>query len=193
MILSPTSNSWLRRATSSLVVVLLAILATGPVKAQAASREYDLKAAFLFNFATFGEWPDSAFADASSPFVIGVLGTDPFGPALEEIVAGERVKGRPIVVRRFDRVEQALGGCQILFVSPTEKRRVKEIISLVRNRPILTVADVPGFVESGGLIGFTTGARVGIQVNPVALREANLNISPKLLRLAEVVAVNSKP
>ncbi|MDB6126834.1 MAG: YfiR family protein [Verrucomicrobia bacterium] len=193
MTTSPKPNRWLRRTSSALVLVLLAVFAIEPVTGRAASREYDLKAAFLYNFATFGEWPQSAFASASSPFVIGVLGPDPFGSALEEIVVGERIKGRPIVIRRFERPEQALQGCQILFVSAAEKRHLREILSVVRDRPILTVADLPGFVESGGLIGFTTSARIGIQVNPVALRAANLNISPKLLRLAEVVAVNSPP
>jgi hypothetical protein len=174
------------------LAVSIALAAVVPAIAQAASREYDLKAVFLYNFATFGEWPTDCFASASSPFVIGVIGTDPFGSTLEQIVAGERIRGRPIVIRRFDRPD-GVQKCQILFISASEKWRLKEILSVVRGQPVLTVADIPAFVEGGGLVGFTTTTRVGIQVNPVALRTANLAISPKLLRLAEVVSVESTP
>ena len=186
-----TANPVLRGARTAFFALLFAVFASVPLRAEAASREYDLKAAFLYNFATFTEWPQSTFPNATSPFVIGILGTDPFGSALEEIVAGEKIKGRPIVIRRFERIEQAAQGSHILFVSPSEKRHLKEIIAVCRGRPVLTVADLPGFVDAGGGVGFTTGSRIGIQINAEALRASNVTVSPKLLRLAEVVAVDS--
>jgi len=156
------------------------------------SREYDLKAAFLYNFSAFVEWPDSAFARPDSPFVIGVLGADPFGTALDEIVAGEHVNGRPVVVERFNRPE-GTADCQIVFISSSERRRLREILHYFRNRPVLTVADMPNFVDEGGSIGFTAGLHVGIKINPDPLRAAHLSMSPKLLRLAEVVARSTPP
>ncbi|MDB6167398.1 MAG: YfiR family protein [Verrucomicrobia bacterium] len=173
----------------ALLLGLLVRIAALPASGQATSREYDLKAAFLYNFATFGEWPAAAFAHEGSPFVIGVLGADPFGAALRDIVAGERAKGRPIVIRHFDRAVEARG-CHILFISASETPRHREILALFRDQPVLTVGDVPGFAEEGGRVGFVTASRVGIQVNPVALRAGNLAISPKLLRLADLVAVD---
>jgi hypothetical protein len=157
---------------------------------QNASREYDLKAAFLYNFATFGEWPPSAFVHPNSPFIIGVLGADPFGRALEEIVAGERIKGRPIIIQRFDRLFGS-ESCHILFISASEKSRLAEVLAYYRERPVLTVSDIPGFVDAGGRVGFTTSTRIGLQVNQAALRAGNLAISPKLLRLADIVAVET--
>jgi len=150
------------------------------------SREYDVKAAFLLNFATFVEWPPEVFAHADSPFVIGVMGNDPFGRTLDEMVSGERVKERPLVVYRLDRLED-MHRCHILFISASEAKRVKAILRRLQGQPVLTVADLPGFTEQGGGIGFTTATRVALVINPVVLRAAGLRISSKLLRLAQVI------
>jgi len=174
------------RARLAGLVLLCCGLLAAPLAGQSLSREYDVKAAFLYNFATFIEWPATAFVRPDSPFVIGVMGTDPFGASLEETVAGERIKGRAIVIKRFTDPEQARG-CHIVFISAAEKRRVKDLLRLLSRQPIATVADMPDFVESGGLIGFSTGLRVSIKINPTALRDTKLTISSKLLRLAQVI------
>ena len=105
-------------ARTALLGLGLGLLAALPVSAQV-SREYDVKAAFLYNFITFTDWPAAAFSGPDSPYVIGVLGEDPFGAALDEIVKGEQIKGRPLVVRRFKRIED-VHHCHILFISSSE-------------------------------------------------------------------------
>lgn len=145
-----------------------------------------MKAAFLYNFITFTDWPADAFASPESPYVIGVLGTDPFGKSLEEIIGSDRIKGRPLVVRRFQRVEDARR-CHILFIASSEARRVADILPRLAGQPVLTVSDLPGFAEAGGAIGFTAQTRIGLIINPSVLHQANLVVSSKLLRLAQLV------
>jgi hypothetical protein len=174
---------FLRCQRLTLLGVVLAWAAGGIASAQA-TREYDLKAAFLYNFAAFVDWPPHAFPGENAPFVIGVLGTDPFGVVLDEMVRGELAKDRPLVVRRLTRVSDA-PDCHILFISRSEAARLPEILRYCQERAVLTVSDLPGFVYSGGMIGFTTeGKRVLLHVNPHAAASAKLVISSKLLRVA---------
>lgn len=163
---------------------LLALCLAGPLAAQP-SREYDLKAVFLFNFVTFVGWPKNALPEGT-PFVIGILGQDPFGAALDEVIAGEKLHQVPLQVRRCRNLEEARQ-CQILFISSSEAARVPAILRELRGRPVLTVADMPQFLEAGGMIAFSTGARVQLNVNPPAAQGAGLTISSKLLRVAKVV------
>jgi hypothetical protein len=156
-------------------------------------REYDVKAVFLYNFVSFVEWPDSAFADANAPFVIGVLGTDPFGRVLDEVVASEQAGNRPFVIKRMTRIEDATT-CHILFISASEMRRVPEILKRHAGRPALLVGDFPGFAEAGGMVGFRMeGSRLKLDINVEAARAANLTISSKLLRVARVLGKEIVP
>jgi hypothetical protein len=165
------------------VLVPSAAAATPP-----APRDYDIKAAFLFNFASFVEWPGAAFANASSPFVIGVIGDDPFGSILEEIIAGEKIAGHPLVLRRFNsRQVTEAAGCHILFVSQSESRRLRPLLQQLRGKPVLTVSDIPNFLDAGGAVAFTTEGSVHLTINPRAARTGQLSVSSKLLRLARVV------
>jgi hypothetical protein len=157
-------------------------------QARGTSREYDLKAAFLYNFASFTTWPPGAFARRDSPFVIGVMGRDPFGPSLDELVQGGRVRGHPVEIRRFMRLAAARE-CHILFISASERRSLREILDYCRGRPILTVGDLPGFAEEGGAIAFVTGSRVSIRINTAAIEQSHMVVSSKLLRLAHVIHV----
>jgi len=155
--------------------------------------EYQLKAVFLFNFAQFVDWPPSATQDSQPPqppqppLLIGILGDDPFGTFLDETVRGERVGARPIQVRRYRRIAD-IEACNILFISRSESERVPEILSAVKNRPVLTVSDGDGFASQGGIIEFFTDkSRIRLRINLDAAEAANLTISSKLLRVAEVV------
>lgn len=151
------------------------------------SREYQIKAAFLFNFAQFVTWPPDAFTNAAAPFRIGILGEDPFGAFLDETVRNEKVNGHPLVVQRY-RSAKDIKDCQILFVSRSESRRVKRILADLKDRNILTVGDMEDLVESGGIICFSTKKnKIHFQVNLEAAKNANLTISSKMLRLAEIV------
>lgn len=181
----PQRPAALERGWRGLLLLLLAPLLAG---AQAVpSIEYQVKAVYLFNFATFVEWPPAAGAVPDEPFTIGVLGEDPFGPLLDEVVANERIGNRPLVVRRFAD-PGAIEPCQILFVSRSEAHRLPEVLARVHGHPTLTVADIPGFAASGGMIGFTTeDGSVRFEINRGAVEAAHLSANSKLLRLARIV------
>jgi hypothetical protein len=172
----------------------LALAATGlcftaaPVRAQPdASREYQLKAIFLLNFLNFADWPPSAFPSADAPLRIGVLGEDPFGPALDEAVRGESVRQRPVVTQRGSRPEQLLG-CHIVFVSASERPRLSRILAAFDGHPILTVSDLPDFVRRGGVIGFfTDGNKLRFEINPAAAQQRQIQLRAQLLSLARIV------
>jgi hypothetical protein len=171
-------------------LLLLLGLVGAPLAAQP-SREYDLKAVFLFNFVTFVEWPQAARPD-KGPFIIGVLGQDPFGAALDEVIAGEKFRQAPLQARRCRTLEEA-GQCHILFISASEAARLPAIMKELRNRPVLTVSDLPQFLEAGGIIAFSTDARIQLHINPPAAQHAGLTISSKLLRVAKVVEAKAAP
>jgi hypothetical protein len=160
--------------------------------AEAAS-EYRVKAAYLYYFATFVEWPEEAFARRGDDLVIGVLGDDPFGPLIEETVRGKTAHNRRLVVRRFTRVKDALGS-HILFVSASEQERLPLIFKALEGTTILTIGDVEGFAERGGQIGLRTeGTRVRFQINVAAADRAGLRISSQLLKLGAPVPAMASP
>jgi hypothetical protein len=187
---SQTKPAAYARFRRTRIVLLLALLQTcGAVSliAQSAGREYRIKAVFLFNFAQFAHWPPAAFADDQSPLVIGVLGADPFGPMLAEVVAGEKLGRHAFVVRHYDRVEE-VGACQILFISRSASGRLDRIIGSLRHRPILTVGDMDSFARRGGLIQLVTERnRIRLRVNLSAVDSAGLTLSSNLLRQAEII------
>jgi hypothetical protein len=158
-----------------------------------ASQEYRIKAVFLFNFAQFVDWPPEAFATPQSPFVIGVLGDDPFDGVLEEAIRGESTHARPLSVQRFRRVSE-IESCHILFISRSESSRLPEILAALKGRSILTVGEAENFARGGGMIRFVTdNNRIRLRVNVDAARAANLRISSKLLRPAEIIGTANPP
>jgi hypothetical protein len=182
-----------------LAILILAISVslgwTGETWAQVSdasdSSEYLIKAGFIYNFAKFVEWPSAAFADADSPIVIGVVGVDPFGSLIDRIVEDKKIGSRGFVVKRFKsgRDLKDLKDCKILFISPSEKGHIDEILQSVKGLPILTVGETPGFAERGGIIRFTLeDNRVRFEVNVEAARQVNLNISSRLLTLAKIIS-----
>jgi hypothetical protein len=152
------------------------------------SREYAIKAAYLYQFARYVEWPADAFVNEQSPLVIGVLGTDPFGAILEEIAIKKRVEGHPIVIRRF-----ASGSdyttCHILFISSsvTPEERAAAIRK-VQGTPVLLVGDEPGFAAEGGTINFVMEEnKIRFEINTEVAKREQLKISSKLLSLAKII------
>ena len=168
------------------LTVAAMVAASASAHADAPLKEYDVKAAFLYNFVTFTEWPDAAFATPDSPFVIGVLGVDPFGPNLERMVAGEQVGKRPIVVKRFRRIDDARDS-NLLFICASEGSRVGPLLRRLQGTHILTVGEVPGFAEQGGAIGFVTAGNIRLEINLQAVKGTGVNLSSKIMRLARVV------
>jgi uncharacterized protein DUF4154 len=147
--------------------------------------EYQVKAAYLYNFGKFVRWPASA--SGASVFTICLLGNDPFSGVLESTVAGESISGKPLVLRRIARADQS-AGCQILYISSSEDAHLKRILSTLPPQGILTVSDMPEFTERGGMMQFVMqGERVRFQVNLVAAQRAGLNMSSELLKVATAV------
>jgi hypothetical protein len=149
-----------------------------------APSEYQVKAAFLYNFAKFIEWPPQAFATPSSPIIIGILGENVFGDNLEKTVAGKVVNNRSLQVKRIDTTSAATN-CQILFISASEKDRFPKILQDLQGSGVLTVSDTDHFMESGGMINFVLESnKIHFQINDEAAKKAGLKISSKLLSLA---------
>jgi hypothetical protein len=166
------------------LVALLLIAA--PVWAAPPS-EYQVKAVFLFNFAQFVEWPARASPDAQAPFVIGILGKDPFGPDLEAVVRGETIAGHPLVIERYRNIGE-LHDCNILFIARTEMAQLPHILDVLKGRSILTVTDADDGDPRGVMIQLVTrGNRIRLRIDVGAARAGNLVISSKLLRPAEIV------
>ena len=152
------------------------------------SNEAELKAAFLYNFIKFTEWPGDEMANKREPFVIGVLGKDPFGAALDKTIEGETFQQKPIVVRRFSRIDESVGNSQALFIGASEATNLPAILKLLDGQAILTVSELENFVERGGAIELQReGGRLAFEVNVAAARRARLGISAQLLRLAKLV------
>ena len=163
-------------------------LAAGPATAQPPqASEHDVKAAFLFHFTRFVEWPAAAYPAPDAPFALCVLGHDPFGSTLDEVVRGERVGGREMVVRRPATAAQA-AGCQLVFVAEEADPSLIEGVPGLREGLVLGVGEAPGLLARGALIRFVVrDGRVRLQVNSRTLERTRLTVSSKLLRLAEQV------
>ena len=148
----------------------------------ASANEYQIKAAFLFNFAKFVAWPANAFSDANTPLVIGVVGEDPFGSYLDDTVRGERIDNRPLVVQRYRSVAD-IKQCHVLFISRSEAGRLNQIVSSLKYRNVLIVTDADGG-DGHVIIRFVNeGNRIRFKIDAQAAKAANLTISSKLLRL----------
>ena len=177
----------LRRTKLALASLFFIVAAALPLAhAAGPPNEYALKAVFLYNFCRFIDWPDAAFSGPNDPIVIGVLGEDPFGPLLEEAVKGESFRGRSIQIARYRSVRE-IGRCHLLFVAASETARLNEILSAVEGKSIVTVGETDGFIERGGMIALAADRnRVRLLINPDTLRAARLDVSSKLLRVAEI-------
>jgi YfiR/HmsC-like len=142
--------------------------------------EYQVKAAFLFNFLKFVEWPQAAGA---TPWVIGILGHDPFGELLDQTVKGKTVSGRPVEIRRYSRLGE-VKDCNILFIGGADFGRI-----VIPAQPgLLTVGEAPGFLKSGGIINFyIEDNRVHFEIRPAVARSAGLRVSSQLLKLGRAL------
>lgn len=176
------------RPLGSLVLLplLAAVLCFAPGEARAQSKEYQVKAVFLRNFAQFVRWPASAFRDAATPLTMGILGDDPFGDALEAATRGESVGGRKIAIKRGRKADD-LKGCQLVFIGKGESSRLSEHLSALDGSSILTIGESEAFCGSGGMINFTLdGATVGFEINTSATKRAGLVVSSRLQQLGKI-------
>lgn len=163
-------------------MALLLAIATVTTAARAAGyTEYDLKAACLYKLLNYIDWPDQS----AGTIIIGVVGENPFGPALAQL-NGRMAKGRAISVREVSAGD--LRGCHVVFISPSEKQRLGPILDSLKTSRILTISEMDGFAERGGIINFVSERnKVRFEINPDAARSKGLTISSELLSLARVV------
>jgi hypothetical protein len=182
---STTRRKWLLRlAGLCLACAWTAAADSGPV-----ASEYQVKAAFLYNFTKFTAWPPGAFSTATAPLIIGILGEDPFGQTMDEVVRGESLGAHSLVVKRL-RPDDDLRGCHILFISRSEKERLPAVLSQLKGTPVLSVSEISGFAEQGGMVNlFLANKTVKIEINQAAAEQAGLQISAKLLKLARLVKI----
>jgi len=170
--------------------VLLGFAPPAVAAGSAPSAEYQLKAVFLFNFAQFVEWPAQAYRDAQAPLVIGILGEDPFGAFLDQLVRGEKVGDRPLIVRRFQRVDD-IDECHILFISRSEAATLTQVLGRLKGRSLLTVSDLDTFTRQGGIVRFVTeNGKIRLRINVEAAKACELTISSKILRPAMIVTAD---
>lgn len=149
--------------------------------------EYEVKAAYLYNFTRFIEWPESAFPGEAAPLVIGVVGENPFGAVLDELIREKVVNGHPLTVRRC-RTAGDMTSCHLLFVTGADGRESARVLNLAHQAPIVTVGEAVRFARQGGTINFVLkDDRVGLEINRQAARLAGVRISSRLLNLATIV------
>lgn len=151
------------------------------------SGEYRIKAAFLYNFAKFVEWPTDAFPDPHMAIVVGIVGEDQFSEVLSQTVAGKTVNGRELVIRR-GKAGENLRNCHLVFISSSEGRHLPQILDSLKGSSVVTVGETERFARLGGVINFfVVGKNVRFEVNVDAAARARLKISSKLLALARIV------
>jgi hypothetical protein len=163
------------------------------VRGEARLSEYQVKAAFLYKFATYVRWPARSGPDADAPFVIGVIGKDPFGRELDAVMNGQSVRGRAVVVKRLAKPEEALR-CDVLFICSSERGALRKILGALNGAPVLTVGDMDRFAELGGMINLTTeNNRIRFDINKRAIDRAGLKVASQLLSLARIVEEEKVP
>jgi len=172
---------WFLSLTLSLALLLLT---AGPKPAVGEVSEYAVKAAYLYNFTQFVQWPKTALAGDS--LVIGIVGDDPFGASLDGAIQGKSAAGHPLEVKRFGSFSGKLGKCQVLFISFSEKGRLKEILQAA-GKGVLTVSEIEHFPAKGGIVQFDQeGQKITIILNESAAQKAGLAVSSQLLQVAKL-------
>jgi hypothetical protein len=165
----------------------IAVSGGAPDQAAGESVEYEVKAAFLYNFAKFVEWPVDALGDQEAPLCIGIVGEDPFGEVIDRSIKRQSVHSRLITVKRFEKPED-LEPCHILFIDYSDSKRLKETLEGVEGTPVLTVGESDRFTRLGGVIRFFIARnRVRFEINNDVAEQSGLKLSSKLLKVAKVV------
>lgn len=188
--LQRTTGKPRRKLRAVLFATLFLVSAAGSLFGQPQhAEESQVKAAFLYNFGKFVRWPNPPVENS---FTICILGQDPFGTALNAIVAGEAIDGKPIGVRRIANVDEG-ASCRILYIGSSEQSRLSAILAALNKHPVLTVSDIPKFAERGGMIQFVLEEnRERFEINMVPAGNAGLTMSSELLKVAVRVRRDQK-
>ena len=182
------SFSWILSIIVGALVLLSFTIAEGQ-KSYADAQEYEIKAAFLFNFAKFVEWPEGAFQGPEAPIIISVLGKDPFDRALGSF-KGKTINSRSIVIKRVRSLEN-LEKSHVIFICISERDNLSQILRLAEEWHALTVGDMEGFAKSGGIINLVSvNRKIGFEINVAAAEKSDLKLSSKLLKLSKSIYNN---
>lgn len=182
---SQRSHAPLSGTARALLVV--AILAARPIAALAEDLEPAVKAEFIDRFTSFIEWPAETFPTDDSPFVIGVTGDHPVAAHLRRMAEERTIKGRQILIRKLNSLDD-LDGCHVVFIAGRTEAELSDILARTSTKPILTIADTPGFAQRGVLINlYRERKRVRFEINRDAAKRSGLKLSAKLLKLAKIV------
>ena len=150
--------------------------------------EYEVKGAFICNFAKFAEWPASSYTSDTSAIEIAIVGNDPFGDVIDRIAKNAGVGQRKVIVKRYNSPEDAKKSHIVFFGGLTENSPIEILLRPLANKPVLTISEVDGFCEHGGMINFPgTPIKYGFEINSKSVKSAGLAVSPKLLHLAVLV------
>jgi len=176
-----------RPIVASVLFTLIAVSLGYERVSFATSPEYQVKAAFLLNFVKFVEWPGTAFTDEKSPLVLGVVGEDPFGAALDAL-EGQIVRNRTVQVKRFSNTD-GIRKCHLLYISPSEEVRIRDIVKAVGDAPVLIVSDgAERFAQQGVSINFIlSDNKIRFEINVAVAKKAGLSMGTQLLQVAKVV------
>jgi hypothetical protein len=167
------------------ILVLASFVASRPISAAESSPEYKFKAAFLYHFTLFVEWPSNVFVEAKSPLVIAILGENPFGIELDQGLRDKVVNGHPIRIRMVQSAAEARTNCHLLFISSSEKKNQAQIFQELQGASVLTVGETEDFTQAGGMIKFLQiEKRIRFQINDEAAKKSGLMIRAKLMELA---------
>ena len=169
------------------IILLVLFSANSHLYGQSESlRQYQLKAAFIFNFIKFAEWPEEALGDSALPIIIGVLGDNPFGDSFG-IIENKSAKGRELFIKQFKTVQE-VDTCHILFISSSEQKKYKQIFDVLKSSSILTVGETDDFTQQGGIISLIVNKnRIRFEINLDAVEDSEIRLSSQLLKLAMVV------
>jgi hypothetical protein len=175
-----------RKGLGALLLLVLSLFMAPAARSQETVSAEQLKAAFLFNFVRFVEWPTNAFTSDSIPITIGVIGSDRFATELSTLLKDKKAHNHPLIVKKFSAPADA-ATCQVVFVADGESRRTAQIVEATKTKPILLVGEADDFLDNGGMINIVQDERqkrLLFDINPLAAEKSNLTISSHLLRLA---------
>jgi len=200
VLMAPRNLRLVRQAMSSLSLsfcfllgILILFAATSLCAQQQKPAEYAVKAAYLYNFGRFVEWPDTAPSSTGGSFPICVLGDDPFGRILDGVLAGQTIDGKPVLPKRLSKYQEAVN-CRILFIRSLKDKELTDALAALDKAGVLTVSDMPEFLRRGGMIEFVLERnKVRFQVNLAIAEAAGLSLSSELLKVAVAVQRTAQP
>ncbi len=178
------------KSRSTYILILIFVFGAFAGKAQQFT-EYEVKAAYIFNFTKFIDWPEASFDNSASPYVLGIYGNDPFGDIIKKIIGNRQSNRRKWVVKYYNRPEQ-IKKCHVLFITDVKNSEVNQLLESIKDKPILSVGDeVNQFCEQGGIINFTQkNSSKRFEINNKEAKKAGLSISSKLLMLSKIITTD---